>query len=283
MNKLNSEDSEALTNNKIRVLIGSPVHQRPEILQEFLTSLANLQADDVEIHYFFIDDNIISESSDLLRRFAQRNKVYHMPSYYADEYKCDADKHHWKEELIWKVAHFKNDIIQFSITNNYDYLFLIDSDLVLNPATLLQLIKAQKDIVSNIFWTQWSEADSIELPQVWLKDFYTLYESTRIEKLDKESVISRTNQFISMLRIPGTYRVGGLGACTLISKDALLKGVNFSEIKNLSIRGEDRHFCIRAEALGIELFVDTHFPAFHIYRETDLLTAKQLNSHHTMC
>lgn len=33
--------------------------------------------------------------------------------------------------------------------------------------------------------------------------------------------------------------------------------------------GEDRHFCIRALALGFELFVDTHYPAFHLYRSAD--------------
>ena len=27
------------------------------------------------------------------------------------------------------------------------------------------------------------------------------------------------------------------------------------------------HFCIRASALGFDLFVDTHYPAYHIYRE----------------
>ena len=29
--------------------------------------------------------------------------------------------------------------------------------------------------------------------------------------------------------------------------------------------GEDRHFCIRAAALGLSLYVDTHYPAYHIY------------------
>ena len=38
--------------------------------------------------------------------------------------------------------------------------------------------------------------------------------------------------------------------------------------------GEDRHFCIRAAALGFTLYVDTHYPAYHIYRESDLHNAK---------
>jgi hypothetical protein len=56
----------------------------------------------------------------------------------------------------------------------------------------------------------------------------------------------------------------------LISRKALVAGVSFAEIKNLSFWGEDRHFCIRAAALGFSLYVDTHFPAYHIYRESEL-------------
>jgi SRSO17 transposase len=56
----------------------------------------------------------------------------------------------------------------------------------------------------------------------------------------------------------------------LISRTALEAGVNFSRISNLSFWGEDRHFCIRAAALGLQLFVDTHYPAYHIYRDSDL-------------
>lgn len=47
-------------------------------------------------------------------------------------------------------------------------------------------------------------------------------------------------------------------------------GVSFKEIYNLGLAGEDRHFCIRAAALGLELYADTHYPPFHIYRESEL-------------
>lgn len=73
-----------------------------------------------------------------------------------------------------------------------------------------------------------------------------------------------------MLTRPGTYKVGGLGACTLIRRHALERGVSFQEIYNLGLTGEDRHFCIRAAALGLELYADTHYPPFHIYRESEL-------------
>ena len=52
----------------------------------------------------------------------------------------------------------------------------------------------------------------------------------------------------------------------MIRNAALEKGVRFQEILNLELTGEDRHFCVRAAVLGIGLYVDTHLPAYHIYR-----------------
>lgn len=86
---------------------------------------------------------------------------------------------------------------------------------------------------------------------------------------------------MAQLRQPGVYEVGGLGACTLIRRSALEKGVRFERIRNLSLWGEDRHFCVRAAALGIPLFVDTRNPAFHIYRDSDLEGAdRYMREHH---
>ncbi|MCY9515398.1 hypothetical protein [Paenibacillus apiarius] len=56
----------------------------------------------------------------------------------------------------------------------------------------------------------------------------------------------------------------------MISRQAVRAGVSFAEIRNVSFWGEDRHFCIRAAALGFPLFVDTRRPAYHIYRASDL-------------
>ncbi len=239
-----------------KILIGSPIRQKPKILKEFLFSLEHLMQNNITVDYFFIDDNDVEECSEQLASFAKKavtccfvnksNPVVEQP------YICTEITHQWNDNLIWKVAAFKNLIIDKALQDDYDYLFLIDSDIVLNPKTLEQLIDTGKDIVSEIFWTRWTP-ESEELPQVWLYDFYT-----------------QEKNFLKELKNPGVYEVGGLGACTLISRKALRSGVNFNKIKNITLWGEDRHFCVRAVARGLSLFVDTHFPAYHIYRESNL-------------
>lgn len=252
---------------KHRVLIASPVKQKESILSEFLDSLICLEADQVELNFIFVDDH---NDHTLLSRFAlERPDIQVFSGDTEGDYPRDESTHYWQEDLIWKVARFKDGFIKIALDEGYDYLFLVDSDLFLDPHTLLHLLSLKKDIVSEVYWTRW-QPNLIPLPQVWVKDQYTLYESRRGESLSEEEINKRTQEFLHILSQPGTYKVGGLGACTLISRAALERGVSFQEIYNLGLTGEDRHFCVRAAALGLELYADTYYPPFHIYRESEL-------------
>ena len=256
----------------IKILIGSPVHQHPDILKEFLVSLEQLDTADLDIHYCFVDDNDNTHSSSKLNEFkANHDNVTILDSSSStnSSYICDEYTHRWTDDLVEKITAFKNSIIDIAKTQSFDYLFFIDSDIVLHPYTLKKLISDEKDIVSNIFWTQWNP-NTEPLPQVWLKDRYTLYNANSNSIITQNEIIQQTREFIDMLKKPGLYKVGGLGACTLISQNALSKGVTFDPVYNISFWGEDRHFCIRAAVLGLQLYVDTYYPAYHIYRQSDL-------------
>lgn len=96
-----------MNKNKKRVLIGSPVHQKPSVLRKFLTSLKRLTCSQIEIDFIFIDDNQIPQSNQLLLDFKEEMKnVLIIPSQQDDDYVCDHVTHHRNERLIWKVAQF---------------------------------------------------------------------------------------------------------------------------------------------------------------------------------
>ncbi|MGB9791644.1 MAG: glycosyltransferase [Thermacetogeniaceae bacterium] len=251
-----------------RVLIASPVRQRENILKEFLWSLDQLETDGLEVWYAFIDD--CEEESRLLKEFAARkDRVRIIRGDASGCYRRDETTHHWSEELIWKVAEYKDRLLGMALEQGFDFVFLVDSDLVLHPKTLKHLVALDKDIVSEVYFTKWMP-EMPPMPQVWVAHDYRLYHRRRDEEVSKEEIAKRTREFLELLKKPGTYRVGGLGGCTLISREAISRGVSFKEIYNLDLKGEDRHFCIRAAALGLELYADTHYPPYHIYRESDL-------------
>lgn len=255
--------------HKGKVLIGAPICQEPIILHCFFLSLKRLVIPGFEVYYHFIDDNHELQSKELLAGFAKEVNNVTIEKADNEAGKQIYRNHNWTQSKIWKVADFKDRIIARAREEEFDYLFFIDSDLLLYPQTVGHLIDTGKEIVSEVFWTKWT-ATSKEHPQVWLSDVYTQYEKALGEKISAEEMEIRKGAFFDKLRVPGLYEVGGLGACTLISKSAMEKGASFKLIKNLSFWGEDRHFCVRANALGIDLFVDTHYPAYHIFRMGEL-------------
>jgi len=258
------------TTEKNTILIASPVRQNAQVLAAFLNSLQKLDTDPLttQIEYLFMDDNLDPVSSQLLKNFPENRIIIETADKSTSTYVPFS--HEWKNNALDQVTCMKNKILQLAQEMKVDYLFLVDSDIVMHPKTLQRLLDADKNIVSNIFWTKWS-AGSSEQPQVWLSDKYIQYHQTRNEPVPDAVRKSRQAEFYRKLRIPGTYEVGGLGACTLISHRVLQRPeVNFTYLDNVSFWGEDRHFCIRAKALGFDLWVDTHYPSFHIYRPSEL-------------
>ncbi len=264
-----------------KIMIASAIRKENQILKEFLKSLDELEKGDFHIAYCFIDDNEDAESSKLIKDFVGRNNArilkVNNTSIIQDKYICNDITHRWTNSLIDKIIILKNSIIEFFLSTSYEYLFFVDSDLVLHPETLKSLVSQNKDIISNIFWTKWVP-NGEELPQVWLKDFYTMYNAHMMRGMTEEEIAKETGDFLNILKNPGVYRIGGLGACTLIKRAPLEKGVNFSEIYNISFWGEDRYFSLRAVAYGYELYVDTHYPAYHIYRIEELRGVKDFKA-----
>jgi len=252
------------------ILVCSPVRQDPRILGEFLAGLERLDTTGLRLSFLFFDDNDDRESSALLQAFATRHDCQ-VVAVAADrpDYVRDAVTHRWKEDLIWRVAGFKDRMLRHAALAAFDFAFLVDSDLVLHPKTLVHLASLGKEIVSEVFWSQW-QPDAMFLPQVWLRDHYTLFESARNEVLDDATRQTRMLAFLNRMRDGGCHPVGGLGACTLISRHAIERGCAFAEIDNISFWGEDRSFSIRAAALGLGLWADTRYQPLHLYREADL-------------
>jgi 2-polyprenyl-3-methyl-5-hydroxy-6-metoxy-1,4-benzoquinol methylase len=261
---------KANDSTKKSILLGSPVHQKPEILKEFLEGLSCLRQETVCLDYFFYDDNDDPESSDLLMQFsAHFSNTCIKSSKEQAAYTCNENTHFWSDELIWKVAGFKDEMIGYALERNYDALFLVDSDILLEPSVVEQLAAADRDIVSEVFWTCWYPG-SQALPNVWHYDHYDMVPRSRKEKLSDAESAARQQQFLDMLKSPGLYEVGMLGACTLISRKAMEAGISFRPVNNLTLWGEDRHFCVRAAALGYKMYADTHCKTFHIYRMSEL-------------
>ena len=147
----------------------------------------------------------------------------------------------------------KNALLEKARKSNYDYIFYVDSDLVLHPKTLVSLLKADKGMIANIFWTKWDDKTA-PMPNCWHLDHYQILKPD----LDK-------------WKEAGYYRVGMTGACTLIKREVFaIPFINWNKIYNIShSMWEDRAFCTRVAVAGHEIWIDSHYPAHHIYTQSE--------------
>lgn len=220
----------------MRVLIATPLRQDRHIFREYQDSLLGLHLPDgVTADIFYVVNDCPGLIPDLKGKWVEINTH--------DVYRKADGTHYWSDTNLKKMSILRNRCIQEALDGGYDFLFFVDSDLVLHPDTLRILLEADKDIISELFWTQgWTNA--------WLYD-----QSAGMNPKWSE---------------PGLYEVGMTGACMLVSRRVLEAGVDYSPIPNIRyLHGEDRWFCIRAVCHGFTLWADSHCPPYHLYNEKE--------------
>ncbi|MDR0929867.1 MAG: glycosyltransferase [Oscillospiraceae bacterium] len=254
-----------------RILVGSPVCQKPAILRVFLAGLKQLESEGFALDFIFVDDNQEAESSRLLKAFRREgSRVTVLPAPPRDApYHTDEVTQYWNDGLIARISAFKTHMMNCAVQEGYDFIFLIDSDLLVPPRLAAHLLSLNLDVVAEVMWAVWSPGPNQQaLPSAWLYDKYDLARPG----LPPAEYAAAQAAFLAKMRTPGQYEVGGLGACQMTRVATLAKypQLRYLPISNLSLWGEDRWFCVRAAVLGVKLVVDTCCEPFHIYRESEL-------------
>jgi len=237
-----------------KILLCAPVHEKEKIFKEYIKALRDIEVpEDCEIVKLFVLHN----SEHLSKHLDKGKNEYYKILNDKVNYKKEERTHIWEQENFNAVVGMKNYLLDVARNESFDYIFYVDSDLILHKKTLNSLINADKDIISEVFWTKWDNSNNNypEMPNSWLFDQYGM-----------------NNEFINTLSQKKDYfRVGMTGACALIKRKVFEeKFVNWNPIHNISYSSwEDRSFCIRAAAAGFEIWTDTNYPAIHLYREEE--------------
>jgi hypothetical protein len=240
-----------------KILFFSSICKTKSILEITLHSYAKLQKNNFEIDFLFYDDNKEESASTFLIEFCTLHSNFSLMTK-MEIIKTDYDDHKWNPSQIDRIITIKNRAIEYALEKGYNYLFLVDADLVLHPNTLVHLVKQKQHFIFTVFWTLFFN-ELYHKPNAWDWHSWGYKNAETLLKLSKN----------------GMYKVGGGGACTLLSDEILSKGLTFDRLPSLNYQGEDRHFCTRAQALGYDVVVDTYFPAYHIFLNKQCEEAKQ--------
>lgn len=256
----------------IKILVGGPVRKRKEILEAHLQSLGNQDLPKrVELSFLFVDDypDPNDPARETLAQFVDgRGSVLKTADTRTDDFSDNHPvTHQWSTSAMNRVGAMKNAILKACLDGDFDYVWLVDSDLVLDRTVLRSLLSTNRHVVSAVYWTRWNADPRICAgPQVWLRPPYQLGLPHYPE-----------HEFRHKLGVKRALeKVGGLGACTLIARSVIEKGVSFNRPPDWPTGGlwdgEDRYFCEWARRLHVDLWADAWPDIGHIYHPQQVAT-----------
>ena len=154
----------------MKVLCGASVRRDPAVLKAHLKTLrwqklpSGLQLDLVHVDDLLPEQRVegmhtLSEAgSRIIAGVAQPDTMD-----FDDKH---PQTHQWQLTAFERVAENKQRLLDLAVAEHYDYVWIVDTDLLLDPYTLWSLYACKKDITAAVYWTRWQAADPICHPQV---------------------------------------------------------------------------------------------------------------------
>jgi len=238
-------------------MIGCPIRNRAWIVPRYLEHLSRLDYPRELLQYCFVINNCNDETAEILENFAAREDtrvrfIYAdiaansrrltfpkstregpgLPGFQRANYNLSA------------LANLRNLLLKAFLESDCEYLFSVDSDILVPPRVLSELLIDDCQVVSALVCNGHQLGD---------RGIY--------------NVLKRVGDHYEFLRdFPrdGCFRVDCTGAAYLIRRDVIEHyGVVYSAEKG----GEDIGFCENAAAQGIKLYCDGRLECQHMMEE----------------
>lgn len=231
-----------------KILITAPIHQSKEIFKEYLLSLSNLLIPENYEAFFYFYLHNCSELKELLKE-NQYEEIL-------DNSKYNFFSHDFKNENYSALSYMRTKALQKAREENFDYVFSIDSDVLIHPKTLIYLLKDNQDIVGMINWSKSFSGDKI-LPNCYDLEYWRWWEDN------------------SILMQKGLYERGIISATVLLGKRIIQnEKINYYPVPNIECsQWEDYALSLKAHIMipDLKMSIDTKLPCRHLYKEKDYI------------
>lgn len=127
----------------VQVMIGCPVRNRAWILPQYLQHLTALDYPPEQVEYCFVINDSQDETEALLHAFARRFPARLL-------YDNSSRPGGWQRGYyqFGRLAELRNRLLEAFLQSECDYLFSVDSDILVPPQALQQLVQTGRDVVS---------------------------------------------------------------------------------------------------------------------------------------
>lgn len=229
-----------------KILITAPVHQNIAVFREYLFSLSHLFVPNGYETYFYFYLHNCSE----LKKLLKENQYEEI----LDNSKYEYFSHEFKNENYSALSYMRTAPLQKAREENYDYIFSVDSDVLVHPKCLQYLLEDNQDIVGMINWSKTLSGDKI-VPNCYDLEYWRWWEDN------------------SILKQKGVYERGIISATVLLGPRIIQnEKINYYPIPNIECsQWEDYALSLKAHIAipDLKMSLDTRLPCRHLYREKD--------------
>jgi len=233
-----------------RILIAAPANCSEIMFQEYLNSLNHL----ILPENYIVDKFFVLNKNSILKKYLKEKEYIEIDNNNLVLEKEKNKPKKWKTENYNFIAKLRNYILEKAREDKYDYLFSVDSDILLHPNTLKHLIECNKDFISTAIWTKLGDSNlSINCAQ------YEGWGEYNNKDIFKEKNI---------------YEIGWTCIAVLMtSKIFSNSNIKYDQILGVDNTGsEDYSFCLRCycNIPDLKCYISTYYPGRHLYHEKDL-------------
>jgi len=148
-----------------KILVATPTYNGMEYcFEEFLEHLKNIDSEDFDI--------LIMDNSRTKKFFRKIRKIPRIKVIY-DETKRT-------KKIMDRLISSRNKILEYAIEKDYDYLLMMDSDVLVPPDILKKLLNNEKDVCSGLYFNYTKVKNEFKfLPVCYRKleeKYYPIYE-----------------------------------------------------------------------------------------------------------
>lgn len=216
-------------------MIGCPVRNRAWILPQYLQYLATLIYPPEQIEYCFVINDSQDETEAILQEFARRFPVRLL-------YDNSSRPGGWQRGFYQfsRLAELRNRLLNEFLQSDCEYLFSVDSDILVPPNCLQQLLQADKDVVAALVCNGAEIGDD---------QFYNVFTLT-------DDHLQPIRNFPRDRLFP----VDCTGAAYLIKRRVIGAGVRY----NSSWGPEDIGFCRQVKEYGFSIYCHGAIECVHV-------------------
>lgn len=151
----------------------------------------------------------------------------------------------------YNIAQVRNLMAHFTIINNFDYIFWVDSDIVIPRDALIKLLNADKDIISGVYIQRKPDQ---KIPEIYIW----------------ENPNKMRNAYLSEVQGNAIQEIAGCGFGCVLTKTQVLKNIGYPQFEyanaldHRNTISEDVDFCMKARRKNYKIFMDSSIKCEHI-------------------